>query len=334
MAQDVAGEDDRSSRPAAARHTSVMLDEVVDLLAPALREPGSVFVDGTLGMAGHSEALLRRCPEAHLVGIDRDTQALALAGRRLAPFAGRTDLVHAVDDEIPAVLDHLGLDRVQAVLLDLGVSSLQLDEVDRGFSYAHDAPLDMRMDPTAGPTAADVLNTYSEAELARVLTEWGEERYARRIARRIVALRAEAPLTTSARLVDAIRDAVPAPRPGRPGVRVGHPAKRTFQALRIEVNQELTGLEQALPAVIDRLAVGGRIAVLAFHSLEDRLVKRELARGATSRTPPGLPVERPEDRPYLKLLTHGALRPGEAELEANPRSASVRLRAAERIRAT
>jgi 16S rRNA (cytosine1402-N4)-methyltransferase len=315
---------------AADRHVPVMRDRVVELLAPALQDEGDVLVDGTLGMGGHAEALLRACPAAVLVGIDRDREALALARERLAPFAGRLSLVHAVYDRLPEVLADLGHERVRAVLLDLGVSSLQLDEDDRGFAYRVDAPLDMRMDQSEGITAADVLNHYDEAELARILRTYGEERFARRIAAAVVRERARAPFTTSARLVELVRAAVPAAT----RTTGGNPAKRTFQALRIEVNGELRALEAAMPAAVDALAVGGRIAVLSYHSLEDRLVKTVLAAGARSSAPPGLPVELPEHAPYLRLLTRGAEAPSAGELAANSRAASARLRAAERTRTT
>ncbi len=311
------------------RHVPVLLERCVGLLAPALQRPDSVVVDATVGLAGHSSALLARCPNARLVGIDRDPQALAAAGRRLARFADRVHLVHAVYDQLPTVLRDYGHDRVSAVLLDLGVSSLQLDEPRRGFAYANDAPLDMRMDAgSAAPTAAEVLNTYSVTELSRVLREYGEERFARRIAEAIVTERARRPFTDSARLVELVRDAIPAAT-RRHG---GHPAKRTFQALRIEVNGELAALTRAMPAAVAALAVGGRIVVLAYHSLEDRIVKRVLAEGARSSAPPGLPVELPEHAPRLRLLTRGAERAADDEVGANPRAASVRLRAAERIR--
>ncbi|MGZ4598557.1 MAG: 16S rRNA (cytosine(1402)-N(4))-methyltransferase RsmH [Oryzihumus sp.] len=312
------------------RHVPVLRDRILDLLAPALAEPGSVYVDGTLGMGGHAEAVLQRCPNARVVGIDRDTEALELAGARLAAFGDRFTPVHAVYDEVADVLDDLDLPQVQAVLFDFGVSSLQLDEADRGFAYAQDAPLDMRMDQTRGITAAEVLNTYDAADLERILKEYGEERFARRIAGAIVRERVKEPFTTSARLVELLRAAVPAASQ-KSG---GHPGKRTFQALRIEVNQELEAIATALPAAIDALAVGGRIAVLSYHSLEDRLTKRVLAAGARSSTPAGLPVELPEHAAYLRLLTRGAEEPGAAEIEANPRAASARLRAAERTRAT
>jgi 16S rRNA (cytosine1402-N4)-methyltransferase len=310
------------------RHVPVLLSRTLELLAPVAAAPGAVVVDATLGMGGHSEALLEQFSSLRLIGLDRDPQALRLAGERLSPFADRATLVHAVYDELAEVLARVGVQRVQGVLFDLGVSSLQLDEPGRGFAYAQDAPLDMRMDQTRGITAAEVVNTYEPARLARVLKEYGEERFARRIAEAIARERAREPFTGTARLAELVRASIPAAT-RRTG---GHPAKRTFQALRIEVNGELHALERALPAAVDALAVGGRIVVLSYHSLEDRMVKRVLAAGATSTAPPGLPVELPEHAPVLRLLTRGAEEPGPAEVAANPRAASARLRAAERIR--
>jgi 16S rRNA (cytosine1402-N4)-methyltransferase len=254
---------------------------------------------------------------------------LARSSERLTAYADRLTLVHAVYDELPTVLARLGFARIQGVLFDLGVSSMQLEAADRGFSYARDAPLDMRMDQSVGPTAADVLNTYPAAELARILREYGEERFARRIADRVVRERRKEPFTSSARLVDLIRSAVPAAT-RRAG---GNPAKRTFQALRIEVNGELAALERALPAAIDALAAGGRIAVLSYHSLEDRLVKRVFAESAKTAVPPALPIVPERYQPRLRLLTRGAELPPPEELAANPRAGSVRLRAAERTAA-
>jgi 16S rRNA (cytosine1402-N4)-methyltransferase len=219
---------------------------------------------------------------------------------------------------------------VHGALFDLGVSSLQLDEADRGFAYSHDAPLDMRMDQSRGLTAADVLNTYEASELERILREYGEERFARKIAAAIVRERAREPFTTSARLVELLKKTVPAASQ-KSG---GHPGKRTFQALRIEVNAELSAWATALPAAIETLAVGGRVAVLSYHSLEDRITKRVFAAGARSSSPEGLPVELPEHAAYLRLLTRGAEEPSAQEQAANPRSASARLRAAERTRST
>jgi 16S rRNA (cytosine1402-N4)-methyltransferase len=312
----------------AQRHQPVLRDRVVELLEPALAEPGSVCVDGTLGMGGHAEGILERCPEARVVGIDRDQQALDLAGQRLALYADRLTLVHAVYDEFAAVVESLGLETVDAALFDLGVSSLQLDEEDRGFAYRVDAPLDMRMDQSEGLTAADVLNSYDVDDLTRILRDYGEERFARPIARAVVQDRDAEPFSTSGRLVELLRSVIPAASQ-RSG---GHPAKRTFQALRIEVNRELAAWETALPAAVDALGVGGRIAVLSYHSLEDRITKRALTAGARSSTPAGLPVELPEHAAYLRLLTRGAEEPSPAEVAENPRAASARLRAAERVR--
>lgn len=312
----------------AGRHVPVLLDRVLELLAPALDGGPRVVVDGTLGMGGHAAALLDAHPELTLVGLDRDPQALRLAGSRLAGYPGRTHLVHAVYDRLPEVLGELGVDRVHGVLLDLGVSSLQLDETGRGFAYSRDADLDMRMDQTSGPTAAEVLNTYPERELVRVLREYGEERFASRIAAAVVRRRDSRPWQTSEELVELLYAAVPAAS-RRTG---GHPAKRTFQALRMEVNGELDALGGVLPGALGALTVGGRLVVLSYHSLEDRLVKRTLGAAASSTTPAGLPVELPGHEPRWRLLTRGAETASPAETEVNPRAASVRLRAAQRLR--
>jgi 16S rRNA (cytosine1402-N4)-methyltransferase len=313
---------------AGSGHRPVLTDRVLALLGPALDRPGAVVLDGTLGRAGHALALLREHPGVSLIGVDTDPAAIEASRARLAAYATRVTLVHAVYDQIPAILARLGLPSVQGVLLDLGVSSPQLDDRDRGFAYSYDAPLDMRMD-TGGPlTAADVVNTYSAADLARVLRDYGEERFARRIADAVVRARAAAPLHSTLQLSEIIRDSIPAPARRRGG----NPAKRTFQALRIEVNGELDALARALPAALDALAVGGRIAVLAYHSLEDRLVKKALTDRSADTTPPGLPVPLPSAQPEFRLLTRGAEKPSAAETEANPRAASARLRAAERIR--
>ncbi len=308
-------------------HVPVLCDRVVALVAPALERPGAVFVDATLGLGGHSEAVLGRCPEARLIGVDRDQHALEQAGTRLAPFEDRTTLVHAVYDEIPEVLTELGIEAADGILFDLGVSSMQLDLRERGFAYAEDAPLDMRMDDSAGPTAADVLNTYPAAELARILHSYGEEKFSRQIARAIVKARETQPFTDSARLVELLRETIPAPA-RRTG---GHPAKRTFQALRIEVNDELGVLRRAIPAAIASIRVGGRVVVMSYHSLEDRLVKRAFAAGTSSMVPPDLPVVPPGHEPPLRNLTRGAEKAAPEEIDQNSRAASVRLRAVERI---
>ncbi|MFE1322900.1 16S rRNA (cytosine(1402)-N(4))-methyltransferase RsmH [Kitasatospora phosalacinea] len=314
----------------APRHVPVMLERCLDALAPAISAPGAVVVDATLGLGGHSEALLTRFPDVRLIAVDRDPQALELSARRLAPFGDRATLVHAVYDEIPRVLDESGVPEVHGVLFDLGVSSMQLDEADRGFAYAQDAPLDMRMDQTRGISAAEVLNTYSHGDLARILKVYGEERFAGKIASAVLREREREPFTTSARLVELVRNAIPAAT-RRTG---GNPAKRTFQALRIEVNGELEVLDRAIPGALDALAVGGRIVVMSYQSLEDRLVKQYLQAGATSTAPPGLPVIPEELQPWLKLLTRGAELATEEEIEENRRAAPVRLRVAERIRRT
>jgi 16S rRNA (cytosine1402-N4)-methyltransferase len=308
-------------------HIPVLLDRAVELLAPALEGHPAVMVDATLGMGGHTEALLQAFPQLIVVGVDRDPEALRRSTGRLAPFADRLHTVHARYDEAAEAAARLGFSRVDGFLFDLGVSSLQLDLAERGFSYAHDAPLDMRMDPTQGVTAEEVLNTYTAGELARVLRVYGEEKFAPRIAAAIVRERQRTPLTSSARLVELVREAIPAPA-RRTG---GNPAKRTFQALRIEVNQELAALEAALPAALAALRVGGRIVVMAYQSLEDRMVKQALAKVVRGRTPAGLPVDLPGHGPTFRLLTRGAEEALEAEVAANPRAASVRLRAAERL---
>ncbi len=311
------------------QHVPVLLDRVVALLQPALDHAGAVLVDATLGLGGHSEAVLARCELARVVGIDRDPAALELAGQRLAAYGERFTPVHAVYDEIPGVLDDLGLPDVSAVLFDLGVSSMQLDVAERGFAYASDSPLDMRMDPSRGRTAADILNGYSQAELARVLREHGDERFARQIAAAVVRERAHEPFTSSARLVALLYDVIPAPA-RRTG---GHPAKRTFQALRMEVNDELATLREAVPAALDALSVGGRVVVESYHSGEDRIVKRIFAAAARTDVPEDLPFVPEGHEPLLRLITRGAEKAGPEEVARNPRAASVRLRGAERVRA-
>ena len=319
-----------SSRPASERHVPVLLAECLDMLAPAIQHPGAVLVDGTLGMGGHTEGALERFEDLTVIGIDRDPQAIDLASERLERFGTRFRAVHTTYDNIDeAVTDQLGPGaRVDGVLMDLGVSSLQLDEAERGFAYSKDAPLDMRMDSTTGPSAADLLATASEGELIRILRTYGEEKFAPRIARLIIRRRDTAPITRTGELVDIIREAIPAPA-RRTG---GNPAKRTFQALRVAVNDELTILERALPRALASLRVGGRLVVESYQSLEDRIVKDVLRRGSTSSAPPGLPIIPDEMAPSLRLLTKGANRADQAEQDHNPRSASVRLRGAELIR--
>ncbi|WP_026819648.1 16S rRNA (cytosine(1402)-N(4))-methyltransferase RsmH [Arthrobacter castelli] len=312
----------------AGHHVPVLRERCVSLLEPAIDGTGAVVIDATLGLGGHSEAMLNRFPGLHLIGIDRDEEALALSTERLAAYQDRIDLVHAVYDEIPDVLDDLGVPAVNGVLFDLGVSSLQLDERERGFAYSFDAPLDMRMDSSEGQTAADVVNQYPLQQLRTIIRRWGEEKFAGRIAEAIAAARADEPITTTGQLVEIIRSVVPAAA-ARSG---GHPAKRTFQALRIEVNQELEALQRAIPAAVDALMLDGRIVVMSYHSLEDQIVKSVFNSRSQSSAPKGFPVELDEHKPELKRLSRGTEAPSAAETAENPRAASAKLRAVERIR--
>ena len=308
-------------------HTPVMLDRCVELLAPALQHEGAILVDATLGMGGHSEAFLERLPNIRLVGLDRDTDALRIAGERLARFGDRVTLVHTVYDEIGEHALGANGERPSGILFDLGVSSLQLDEAERGFAYAKDAPLDMRMDQTSGTTAADVLATYSEGQLRRIFERYGEEKLSGRYARAIIAARQNGRIERSGQLVDILQAATPAALKN-----AGHPAKRVFQALRIEVNGELAALERAIPAALKTLAVGGRLVVLSYQSLEDRFVKRLFTEATTSTAPQGLPFELPEHAPQFRLLVKGAELASDEEAARNPRAKPVRLRAIERVR--
>ncbi len=316
-------------------HLPVLLDRCVALLTPALTRhhpdgSGAVLVDATIGAGGHAERFLTELPGLRVLGIDRDPTALDITRTRLARFADRLTLVQIRYDEIGTALAESGYTAtgsVNGVLFDLGVSSMQLDRSERGFSYAQDAPLDMRMDPTSALTAAEIVNNYDEAALTDILRRYGEERFARRIAAQIVRRRTRTPFTSTGELVELVYQAIPAPA-RRTG---GHPAKRTFQALRIAVNGELDALRDALPAALDALAVDGRIVVLAYQSLEDRIVKRVFADATTSGTPAGLPVELPGHTPQFTTLTRGAERASDAEVRQNPRSAAVRLRALQRV---
>ncbi|MBS4730285.1 16S rRNA (cytosine(1402)-N(4))-methyltransferase RsmH [Mycobacterium sp. SM1] len=324
-----------ADQPGDFGHVPVLLARCVELLTPGLTRhhpdgSGALLVDATIGTGGHAERFLTGLPGLRLLGLDRDPAALDIARTRLARFADRVTLVPTRYHDIAAALTGAGYaatESVDGVLFDLGVSSIQLDRVERGFSYSHDAPLDMRMDPGCPLTAADIVNTYDKAALADILWRYGEERFARRIAAHIVRRRTRAPFTSTAELVEVVYQAVPAPA-RRAG---GHPAKRTFQALRIEVNDELGSLGNALPAALDALAVGGRMVVLSYQSLEDRMVKRVFSRATAARTPEGLPVELPGHEPRFRWLTHGAERADAAEVKRNPRSASARLRAVQRV---
>jgi 16S rRNA (cytosine1402-N4)-methyltransferase len=305
-------------------HRPVLLAEVVDLLEPALRH-GGVLVDGTLGRAGHARALLDAAPRAELVGIDRDRVALEASRADLAPYADRVRLVGDDFKNLASVLERLGVAQVRGVLLDLGVSSPQLDDPKRGFSFRERGPLDMRMDPSAQLTADDVVNGYPERELARVLQRYGQERFATRVAHAIVEAR---PLSDTTTLADVVKNAIPAAT-RRTG---GHPARRTFQAVRIEVNDELTAIETAVSDAIDVLQPGGRIAVLAYHSLEDRIVKKafvDAARGCVC--PPDFPICTCGAEARVRILTRRPVRPPKGELENNARSSAAKLRAAEKL---
>jgi 16S rRNA (cytosine1402-N4)-methyltransferase len=316
----------------APEHVPVLRERALELFAPAIEQALTAgrtptVVDATLGLGGHTQALLTHFPDLHVIGIDRDTHALAQATARLAPFADRLVAVHAIYDEIDEVLETAGVSRVDGFLFDLGVSSMQLDRTERGFSYSKDAPLDMRMDDTTGPTAADVLNTASAQDLARILREYGEEKFARRIAADVVRTRETTPFERSSQLVAVLDRSIPAPA-RRTG---GHPAKRTFQALRIAVNDELRVWERALPAALGVLNVGGRVVVMSYQSLEDRITKRIFAEVTTSKAPRDLPIVPAEFAPKFRLVTRGAEKATEKEIQANQRAKPVRLRVAEKI---
>jgi 16S rRNA (cytosine1402-N4)-methyltransferase len=309
-------------------HEPVMLDRTLELLGPALSGPSAVLVDCTLGLGGHSEAFLKAFENLTIIGIDRDQSALALAAKRLAPFDERVKFFHGTYDQIAEAIAVNGYTEVAAILMDLGVSSMQIDNADRGFAYSFDAPLDMRMDTDSGITAAQLIATATEAELTRIFREYGEERFASKIASELVSIRGKTPIVSSKQLASIISTVVPF----IPGKSSGHPAKRVFQALRIAVNEELEILENAVPAAIDALAVGGRLLVLSYHSLEDRIVKQAIVQASTSSAPVELPFELPEHAPVLKLVVKGAEKASLEEIASNPRSASVRLRAAEKTR--
>ena len=306
-------------------HISVLLKESIEALNI---RPQGVYLDGTLGGAGHSAEIARRLSTGVLIGVDRDPKALAAAEERLAPWRDRVKLVHSNFRELDRILDSLGIPAVDGILLDLGVSSPQLDEADRGFSYMADAPLDMRMDPSDPLTAYEVVNSWPQEELRRILFAYGEERYAPLIAAAIVRRREQAPIESTLALVDVIRGAMP-----QKALREKqHPAKRSFQAIRIAVNDELGAVDAVMRRAIDRLKPGGRLAVITFHSLEDRIVKNAMAeavRGCTC--PPEFPVCVCGKKPKLKLIARKPITAGEEELERNPRARSAKLRVAERL---
>ena len=311
-------------------HISVMRDTCVDLLTPAINKSETpVVVDATLGLGGHSEALLESNPNLVLIGIDRDLDAIVKAKNRLAKFENRAKLNHAIFDEITDVVNSFGFEKVDGILFDLGVSSMQLDQSDRGFSYSQDAPLDMRMDRSTGITASEIINTYAPGELVRILRTYGEEKFATRIVENIVKERAKAPLNSTAQLATLVKESIPAAT-RRTG---GNPAKRTFQALRIETNDELGAVNRAIPQALELLKVGGRLVVMSFQSLEDRIVKEIFAQATTSGTPRDLPIDLPEFAAKFALVSKSGETPSDQELANNPRSASVRLRAIERLAA-
>lgn len=311
-------------------HLPVSLDRTIELLAPAIEaKEHPIVVDGTLGLAGHSFELLSRFPQLTIIGIDRDADAISHAAKRLEQFHGRVQIYRDTYDNLGNILDQFGTRHVDGILLDLGVSSMQLDSIERGFSYSNESDLDMRMDRSQGLTAAEVLATYSEHDLTRILREFGEERFAPKIAKEIVEQRKERPIDRSSTLVELIKRVIPAPA-RRTG---GNPAKRTFQALRIEVNAELEILNRALPIALERLAVGGRMVVLSFQSLEDRIVKRHFAEATYRRDLPGLPVALPDQDQKFALIFNGSEKARAEEILVNPRAKSVRIRAITRVAA-
>ena len=306
-------------------HKSVLLDECIEGLN--IREDG-IYLDGTLGGAGHSSEIVKRLTTGRLIGVDRDMVALKAAGERLAPYKDRVTLVHSNFSEIASVLDELGLDQIDGMLFDLGVSSPQLDDAERGFSYMADAPLDMRMNRQDALSAWDVVNTWDRSELKRILYEYGEERYAPQIAAAIDRRRAEKPIETTLELTDVIRSAMP-PQALR---EKQHPAKRSFQAIRIAVNDELGAVSRMMEAAIPRLRKGGRLAVITFHSLEDRIVKSAMQQAAKGCTcPPEFPICVCGKKPQIKLVTRKPIISGAKELEENPRARSAKLRVAEKL---
>lgn len=307
-------------------HSPVLLDEVLEMINPV---SDGIYVDCTLGGAGHSFHMLKdSSPKGILVGIDQDRDAIRAASFRLKEFGDRAVLVQGNFSDLPSILDKLGINKVNGILYDLGVSSYQLDNPERGFSYKRDAALDMRMDKSAGVTAGELVNTLSEEQLSKIIRQYGEDRFAGRIAFFITRERMKAPISTTGQLVDIIKQAIPA-RYRREGP---HPAKRTFQALRIEVNKELEVLENALGSMVNYLKPGGRVCVITYHSLEDRIVKeffREKAKGC--RCPKDFPVCTCNFQPVFKLIKSGGICPSDSEVEINPRARSARLRVAERL---
>ncbi len=313
-----------------ATHVSVMLDRCVALLSPAIEKtPRPIVIDATLGLGGHSQALLKKHPELTVIGIDRDLEAIAIATSRLAEFGDRFRAVHAVYDEIENIVATSGFKKVNGILFDLGISSMQVDENSRGFSYSQDAPLDMRMDRSQGQSASDLINSGTRENLIMILRKYGEERFAPRIVDAILREREISPINSTIRLAELVKENIPAAT-RRTG---GNPAKRTFQALRIAVNDELGALTRAIPQSMDSLMIGGRLVVMSFQSLEDRIVKEFFVKASTSTSPRELPVELPQFAAKFSLIVKSSEVPTENELLENPRSQSVRLRAIERVAA-
>mgnify|MGYP003335326215 FL=1 len=310
-------------------HISVALDRCIELLTPAIENSASpIFIDATLGLGGHSFEMLNRFSNLTLIGIDRDTSAIAKASERLSQFGNRVHIAHSVFDQFESVVKSFGFEKIDAALFDLGVSSMQLDVAERGFSYSQDAPLDMRMDQTQGITAEEIVNTWSHGDIARVLRVYGEEKFAPRIADFILREREKAPIKSTAALSTLVKNAIPAAA-RRTG---GNPSKRTFQALRIAVNNELEVIENALPQALNLLNVGGRLVVLSFQSLEDRIVKEAFAQVTQSTSPRDLPIELPGHEAKFKLIAKGEAA-SDLEIAENSRAQSVRIRAVERVAA-
>ncbi len=313
-----------------ALHIPVALDRCIALLSPAIESSTNpVVVDATLGLGGHTRALLLKYPQLKVIALDRDLSAIEVATTNLSDVSDRVVIVHAVYDELALVLAKLGVSEVDGILFDLGVSSMQLDQADRGFAYSQDAPLDMRMDQSSGPTALDILTTYTYGELVRVIRNYGEEKFATKIADNVIKAREAGTLRTTKDLAEIVKNSIPAPA-RRTG---GNPAKRTFQALRIEVNQELAVLERALPQAIDAIRIGGRLVVMSYQSLEDKIVKKALSEVVASHSPLGLPFDLPNSAASYKLVINGSEGATVAEIEINARAQSMRLRALERVAA-
>ncbi len=316
------------------RHIPVALNRCIDLLTPAIEKAitsrgHALVIDATLGLGGHTRALLEKFADLRVIGFDRDTAAIEIAREAVAPYGDRLTIIHAVYDQISSTLEELNISHIDGALFDLGVSSMQLDEAERGFAYSQDAPLDMRMDQSQGLTAKEILDSYDKSALVRILRAYGDEKFAPRIADNIIAARENNSLNTTRELADLVKESIPAPA-RRTG---GNPAKRTFQALRIEVNQELEVLERAIPAAMDALNLSGRIVVMSYQSLEDKIVKSFFTKACTSTTPRNLPVELPNSAAKFAYVITGSESATETEIAENPRAQSMRLRAIERVAA-